>query len=417
MIAQAPQPPPASRRRRRYHFHTPGLLYVVVTFFIAVGAINSQNNLLFASLGLAIGGLLMSGILSGGSLMGIRCDRGVVNGGRGASVGRPLRFVYRVTNVNKLLPAFGLIVVEHPDKAGHSNWPGFIATPRAFAPHVAGKSSVEVVTEVVPRCRGLMRLDVVRISTTFPFGLARKSISFGLPMSVVVHPVELPVSPGILKKLAVRASSGTGAAMSPGLGDEFYGLREYSDGDSPRWIAWRRSARTGQMVVRQNTTPTPRQLWLIVDIPPENADRGLVERAIAIAASLIRAASRAGAAVGLAVPRAGITVHPQASGRAVRAMLDRLAMLDVSQLGARGDFPENVVRSAASAVIHAGGIERGIGGSRSIHISAADPGNILLQGDGLNKALALLDEPFTKERSSPSLAARVREYVGLEGHG
>src|ERR1041385_4840021 len=57
---------------RRYHFHGPGLVYILVTLFIAMGAINSQNNLLFAALGLAIGGLLISGIISGGALLGVR---------------------------------------------------------------------------------------------------------------------------------------------------------------------------------------------------------------------------------------------------------------------------------------------------------------------------------------------------------
>src|SRR5207253_2912685 len=37
-----------ARPLRRYHFHAPGLVYILVTLFIAIGAINSQNNLLFA---------------------------------------------------------------------------------------------------------------------------------------------------------------------------------------------------------------------------------------------------------------------------------------------------------------------------------------------------------------------------------
>lgn len=387
MTAQAlhPRLEPNASARRRYHFHIPGLLYVLVTFFIAVGAINSQNNLLFASLGLAIGGLLMSGILSGGCLIGIRCQRDPIGN---AAVGRPLVLKYRIFNENRWVPSFGLSLAEH--SAGTANWSRFIQTPRAFTAHVGGRQLVQVVSEVVPRKRGRMMLGVVRISTTFPFGLARKSVNFEIPAMAVVYPVELPVCQGVLRKLSVRADSGVGGAVSPGLGDEFYGLREYSDGDSPRWIAWRRSARTGQMVVRQNTTPTPRQLWVVLDIR-DGAESRLVERAIAIAAALIRAASREGAAVGLSIPRTGLAVHPQVSGRSLRNMLDHLAEFDIDAVSQGSAIPDAALRSVASAVVHAGPVDRSFGGNRSFHIDAADPGDILVQGNALTRALAILD--------------------------
>ncbi len=385
MTAQALQPLLQPNARRRYHFHIPGLLYVLVTFFIAVGAINSQNNLLFASLGLAIGGLLMSGVLSGGCLIGIRCQREPIGS---AAVGRPLVLKYRMTNENRWVPSFGLSLSEHV--AGGANWNRFIQTPRAFAAHVGGRETVQVVSEVLPRSRGRMTLGVVRISTTFPFGLARKSVNFEIPATAIVYPVELPICQGVLRKLSVRADSGVGGAVSPGLGDEFYGLREYSDGDSPRWIAWRRSARTGQLVVRQNTTPTPRQLWVILDIR-DSAEPRLVERAIAIAAGLIRAASREGAAVGLAIPRTGVVVQPQISGRSLRNMLDHLAEFDIDTTSERSAIPDAALRSVASAVVHAGVVDRSFGGSRSFHVNAADPGDILVQGSALTRALAILD--------------------------
>ncbi len=408
MIAPAPQPR-TKAPRRRYHFHVPGLLYVIVTFFIAVGAINSQNNLLFASLGLSIGGLLMSGVLSGASLLGVRCERGSVGV---AAVGRRLVLTYRVRNENRLVPAFGLSLAEHAGDSETSNWASFIQKPRAFVAHVGARQSLEVRSEVMPRARGRMTLHQIRISTTFPFGLARKSVGFELPTSIIVYPVELPVAPGILRRLAVRASSGVGAAVAPGMGDEFYGLREYADGDSPRWIAWRRSARTGQMVVRQNTTPTPRQLWLVLDIPgggTGGADPRLVERAIAIAAAILRAAIREGASVGLAIPRGDVVMHPQVSGRAVRAMLERLAELDVGALADQGVVPAAALRSTASAVIHAGPVDRSIGGARSFHISAEHPGDILVPGDALTQALAILDRNVDQGspiRSKPQLRTR-----------
>jgi len=60
---------------RNYHFHSPGLVYAVTTMVLVMGAINGQNNLLFWLFGLGVAGLLISGILSGGSLMRLDIER------------------------------------------------------------------------------------------------------------------------------------------------------------------------------------------------------------------------------------------------------------------------------------------------------------------------------------------------------
>ena len=51
--------------RRRYELHSPGILYLTITVFLAIGSINSQNNLLFIVFGLLAGGVVASGVLSG----------------------------------------------------------------------------------------------------------------------------------------------------------------------------------------------------------------------------------------------------------------------------------------------------------------------------------------------------------------
>ena len=49
---------------RRYLFHAPGITYAVTTIVLILGAINGQNNFLFALFGLATGGLVISGFFS-----------------------------------------------------------------------------------------------------------------------------------------------------------------------------------------------------------------------------------------------------------------------------------------------------------------------------------------------------------------
>ncbi len=422
MSGREPTPGPESTPRRRYHFHTPGVLYIVVTLFLAIGALNSQNNLLFASLGLAIGGLLVSGILSGGSLMGVRVERAVGPSGaggpggvRGVHVGEPFAVTYRVRNRNLLLPAFGLTVTELTSGgSARANWSEHLGAPRAFVPHVPPRGESEAVALVEARRRGRVTFGSSRTWTTFPFGLAKKSVTVNQPASAVIHPVSLPVRRGVLERLAVRSMSGEGTAVEPGSGEELYGLREYSDGDNPRWIAWRRSARTGQLLVRQNTTPSPRKLWIVVRI-----DRGAApidsERAIALASALVNACASEGAAVGLAISSHEVIMPPRASVRAVRGMLERLAELNVGAPHALGDFPAGAVRAGANVVIHAGGVDRAYGTVRTMHVGVEEMDRLLSPGADLERAKELLERSVAPraDRRPAKLWARVASLLGV----
>jgi uncharacterized protein (DUF58 family) len=47
--------------------------------------------------------------------------------------------------------------------------------------------------------------------------------------------------------------------------DEFYGVKEHREGENPRFIHWRRSARTGTLVAKEMTQVSPPRLLILVD--------------------------------------------------------------------------------------------------------------------------------------------------------
>jgi uncharacterized protein (DUF58 family) len=391
--------------RRRYHSHAPGLLYIGFTLLLAVGAINSQNNLLFLALGLAIGGLLISGIISGPSLMGVRIERRAP--GR-ATVGRPLRIHYRVSNANRLVPAFGLHVVELPSDSESSE--RLATPPRTFILHVppAGASDAEVL--IVPRTRGRIALSELRIWSTFPFGLTRKSVTFSLPRTILVFPPELPPRPGLIARFTSRSHAGAGAENTAGHGEEFFGLREYIAGDNPRRIAWKRSARLGEVVVRQNAMPSPPRLWVMLHLAAGPSQRAapalsanghplsqaaLDERAIALTAMLLRTASESEMAVGLAIPAARI-LHPPREGRAhLHRLLTDLALLEPAAARAghtSKTIPAVIARGGACVIVHAAASDPSVGPPSAHHLAAASADQYLaMEHNGAAAILAILD--------------------------
>jgi uncharacterized protein (DUF58 family) len=375
------------RARRRYHFHFPGVLYVCVTLFLAVGAVNSQNNLLFFALGLAIGGLLVSGVLSGAALIGVRVERLPIPTG---SVGKPLTIRYRVSNSNALFPAFGLHVEELPGRGRAAGWRAFFPSVSAFVPYVPAKSFRQVRAVVVPERRGAVSMDVVQIWSTFPFGLAKKSTAVSLPHSGLVHPPELALRPGIIARITAKAPYGLGGQRSQGMGEEFFGLREYSPGDPPRNIAWKPSARTGTLAVRQYSAPAPSRLWVVL-AAPDGADGADVEMGVALAASILAHAERAGVAVGLAVPRAGILHPPRQSRWHLDRMLGDLALADLGAGGSSsGVFPDAAARSGACVVVHAGAVDQSQGPRHARHLSVLEADRLVDDSPETRRVLAIM---------------------------
>jgi uncharacterized protein (DUF58 family) len=169
------------------------------------------------------------------------------------------------------------------------------------------------------------------LATSFPFGFIKRAMVRQRKEAVIVYPALGAVDPRVLQ--LGRAAEKTGAMMRPGRGglDEFYGVKEFRRGDNPRWIYWRRSARTGVLVCKEMTQVSPPRILVLVDTylaESEGYNEGAVERAIAMAGSLADHALEAGMAVGLCVfSESLVTMAPNRGKRHGREILTVLARL------------------------------------------------------------------------------------------
>jgi len=367
---------PALRRgTRRYHFHTPAILYIAVSLLLAIGALNSQNNLLFWAMGLAFGGLIVSGVLSGSSLMGLRLERQPPTV---TSVGDVAIIRYSLLNTNRFLPACALHVEESELPSGGADpptWPDNLETPRAYVSVLGPRERVVAEARVQPHARGDATFVSVRVWSTFPFGLMRKSVTFLQPASVLVRPAVHTLKRGALEAAARRSASLQYSGALAGMGEEFYGLREYRPGDPTRLIAWRPSARSGQLVLRVLASPPPVRLWVLLNADQGRDDADRVERAITLAASLAAGAQRRGYAVGLLVPSSSIMLLPRSSDRHLERVLDQLAVVEpgsVSGVGRRLAPFTHPGSAGGCIVVHAGAIDRSAGPPWAKHVTDED---------------------------------------------
>jgi len=95
--------------------------------------------------------------------------------------------------------------------------------------------------------RGLQRIDRLRVSSSHPFGLFRVWTWVHAPIVVIVY----PRAAGSLPLPADRATSAGTWPRGAGGSDEWFGLRPFRDGDSPRQVAWKAYAREAPLLVKE----------------------------------------------------------------------------------------------------------------------------------------------------------------------
>jgi uncharacterized protein (DUF58 family) len=328
LVDYEPRLAPRTRVRRRpgIDFSLTGLVFVAMMLFMGLAAINSQANLLFGVFGMMIGILLVSYFISLLVVRGMRVKRLVPEHG---IVGRPLAITYEFHNAKRFWPSLSVCLSELDGAEG------FATQPMCYMLHAAPGMTASVPMEVIPKRRGLHDLERFQLSTSFPFGFIKRAVTLRHKDRVLVLPALADVDRRLLNQCMSAEKTGAMMRPKPGGHDEFYGVKEFRSGESPRQIYWRRSARTGTLVSKEMTQVSPPRVVLLVDTFLTNRtveQHALVEKTIAMAASLASTALADGLAVGLYVWSGDwIGIYPTRGKRQREDLLSVLARLSLNQ--------------------------------------------------------------------------------------
>lgn len=376
--------------RRRYRIGVSGILFLAFVTVVGVAAGSRAGNLLVWVFSAMVSWILVSGIVSGAMLMGVRVRR--LEPGPGA-VGRPLVVRYEVSNASRIWPLADLRLSE-------LDLPEADATQsHAWIVRCGPRQRIHAEAVLWPTRRGRLGLKASVASSAFPFGLMRKSVQTLQPREVLVHPLTVRLKPMGFARL-VRSGRGQGQRIADGSagGEDFRGLRGYVAGDPLRHVAWKRSTALESPVVIERSAPAPRRLLVVLDltrptqevaagIPAGEDARQREEDAITLAASVIVHAEREGWEVSLRVagmpPDARIPV-PTSTFRRGAWHLDRLlghlAAVDLDaprqraaertgEPGARIDADPS--RGAVAIAVHPGRADLSVGGAHALHLTAS----------------------------------------------
>jgi uncharacterized protein (DUF58 family) len=160
---------------------------------------------------------------------------------------------------------------------------------RFLVPPLASGAAARAAYAIPTRRRGRYRVGPLALAASDPFGLARRGVPSVPDSEVLIRPrvyeIVAPVAVG--SRIAGESEVPAPRAMPSDLGDEFLTLREYEVGDDLRRVHWRSTARTGELMIRQNEARWRSRAAVALDVHPDRHDAESFEVAVEATASVV----------------------------------------------------------------------------------------------------------------------------------
>ncbi len=217
---------------------------------------------------------------------------------------------------------------------------------------------------IKPARRSRYELGPLAVSVVDPFGLARMLSVSSETSTFLVHPRIHKLS--LPRDQLERRSMSPATVRTPSVssGEEFYTLREYSEGDDLRKIHWPATAKRGRYMIRQEETPWHTRATILLDDGAASHDAGgsgsSFERAVEVAASLVDLYHRSGYSYRLLCTSEQEVPAGRGAEQRNRC-LDLLATIEPQERGPRGEALRmrlaemNLQTSPEAALMVAGG--------------------------------------------------------------
>jgi uncharacterized protein (DUF58 family) len=224
-----------------------GFWFIVCAVLVGVAATNTGNNALYIVLALMLGLLVVSGIVSRHNLRRLAFE---LSPPEETYAKRPFHVRVVVRNESRWVPRW-LLVVSLADQGQPLLVPYL---PRA------GRSR-GYLEMMLPR-RGRHRLEWAHVGSIFPLGFFHKGLRYRVGMELLVYPELYPAAatPPVLS-----GQRGEGIVERVGWGHDLHSLREFQQGDDPRRIHWKKSARTGNLIYTQREAEEGQRLSILFD--------------------------------------------------------------------------------------------------------------------------------------------------------
>jgi uncharacterized protein (DUF58 family) len=224
-----------------------GVWYVLAALVVGIAATNTGNNALYIVLAVMLGVLVVSGLSSRVNLRGLDFE---VSPPDEVFANRPFHVRLTVRNAGLLAPRWLLVF-----SLGERGQP-------LLVPYLPRRGASRGFLEMLVSRRGRHRFSAVHASSIFPLGLFHKGLRYRADVEVLVYPELYPAATSAAERSAAR---GDGYVQRVGWGHDLHSLRAFRQGDDPRRIHWKQTARTGDMVYTEREAEEGKRLSIVFD--------------------------------------------------------------------------------------------------------------------------------------------------------
>jgi len=178
-----------------------------------------------------------------------------------------------------------VLAVRDPFDRG-TRWARFLVAP--LAPGEMGRAAYRLPTDQ----RGVFDLGPLEVALSDPFGLVTAVVEAAPRTRLTVYPRIDPVAPPPSSHGDDPLAGADHPRALTGGGEDFYALRPYVRGDDLRRVHWPSSAKTDDLMIRQDEMPWQSRSTLLLDNRASVSPVWAFEVLVSAAASLTVASAR-----------------------------------------------------------------------------------------------------------------------------
>jgi uncharacterized protein (DUF58 family) len=283
-----------------------GRIFLCTLAVVAVAAFNTGNNLIFIILSAALALLAVSEALSHWNLRQLSAEVDLPDC---VPAGQPFVSVFSLYNQRAWVPAFSCTltclldrVLEPSTSSRPLTQTSAALLQSAYFTFLPGRGRFRQSLWLQLPQRGLYRLSRLETSTQFPFGFVKKQRRLPGGVSLTVLPEVEPPNE-FFEMLPLL--NGAFESYYKGSGSDLHSIRDYHSQDSGRFLDWKASAKTGQLMVREFTKEDDRKCCFVFDNTAsdfQERERPAFEKAVRLCASALRHFQEMGCETRLVTP-------------------------------------------------------------------------------------------------------------------
>ena len=317
--------------RTRMTITREGWSYLGMLGFIIAGAVIRDINLLYIMAGMMMGPILFSIYASTKSLRKLHLQRRYQSL---VEVGSPFYVEVTAEKPKSGSHAFATVVRDVLQRDGDRK--NSSTDISLFFAHIPRDGSASAAYRACLNRRGKYRLGPMQASTSIPVGLVRATIVDAQHDFILVSPQLGELSPAWSRRLDVRLDGGQRSIRRRGKAEgNFYGMREWRNGDSRNWIHWRTSAKRNKLTVKQFEKRINQDVVVVLDLWKAELVKSPdpdVESAISFAATLLFEYGKHGSTPMLIASASRQAFELQGTSSPVfkQELMERLAMVEPS---------------------------------------------------------------------------------------